>query len=360
MYDASGWEMTKRRFEAFWDKEIVDRCCIGIFALDSQGEGDGFIGTEDLEIKWTDLPYRMREWKHEIASTYYCGDAFPLWQNNVAAGALASILGNPHVFAKDTVWVDQYPSVSSLTNRRPVAFNEDAAIWKLAKATTEYFSEHAEKEYKSGITDIGGGLDTACALLGTEDMLVGLMTEPEAVESFLEEIDQAWFECYDRLHGIIASFGEVIGSWMPIWSPDRWYALQCDTSAMISPTLFERFVKPGLVRQADFLDRSIYHLDGPDAVRHLDHILDIDRIQGIEWVGGPYETVDRGGRQWYPMFRRIQEKGKNLVIRYVWPESVIPILENFSHRGLFISTECPSKDEAEDLLNAVRKLKPRE
>jgi 5-methyltetrahydrofolate--homocysteine methyltransferase len=330
-----------------------------VFAPESGGSGTSFVETTDLETRWTDLDYRMRELENELDTTCYLGDAFPLWQNFVAAGALASILGNPYTFAKDTVWVDQQPSVRSLTERNPLQFNEDSPMWKLVSETTEYFSRRAGTRFQSGITDIGGGLDTACALRGTEDLLVDLMTEPEAVDDFLLEIDRCWFECYERLQTMIARHTDVIGSWMPIWCPERWYALQADTSAMISPALFERFVKPGLVRQADFLDRSIYHLDGPSAIRHLDHVLDIDRIQGIEWVGGPYETVDRGGPQWYPMFRKIQEKGRNLVIRYVWPQSVIPLLENFSHKGLFISTECASRQQAEDLMREIGKIKVR-
>ena len=63
---------------------------------------------------------------------------------------------------------------------------------------------------------------------------------------------------------------------MGIWHPGRWYPTCCDFSCMISTQMYEELVVGELLEELDFLDASIYHLDGPDALKHLDRLLAID------------------------------------------------------------------------------------
>ena len=30
MFRKDGWEMTKKRINAWWEGEIIDRCCVGV------------------------------------------------------------------------------------------------------------------------------------------------------------------------------------------------------------------------------------------------------------------------------------------------------------------------------------------
>ncbi len=359
MWSNAGWERTKERFAAFWEGGMLDRCC---FAVEAPADGPArvpFDQTLDLERRWKDFSYRLDELLSEIEGVWYGGDAFPLWQNVIGAGALASFLGAPYVLAADTVWVDQGPTIDRWEGRTPLAFDESSEMWRLVSGLTEYFSRHAQGRFVNGITDIGGSLDTASALRGSERLLMDFYDCPAEVERLAEEIDRAWFSCYERLEAILASHGDWIGSWMPIWSPGRWYALQCDFAAMISPQQFERFVAPGLARQAAWLDHSIFHLDGPQAIAHLDIVLSLERVAGVEWVAGPPELIDRGSAQWYPLFRRIREKGKLLVVRNLWPESVIGIIEEFGPEGLFLRTSCRTETEARELLAEVERASVR-
>ena len=61
-----------------------------------------------------------------------------------------------------------------------------------------------------------------------------------------------------------------------IWAPGKTAKLQCDASAMFSPDMFQRFVVPSLTEQCEWLDYSMYHLDGSQAMCHLDALLGID------------------------------------------------------------------------------------
>jgi hypothetical protein len=352
MWNADGWEASKRRFAAFWEGGLVDRCCVSITAP-SNRQPPPFTRSTNLEVRWLDFEYRLAEFLHELEGAWYGGDGFPLWQNVLGAGALASILGTPFVLAEDTVWVDKGPVVDRWENRPALRFREESEMWRIVRGLTEHFCANAKGRFLNGITDIGGSLDTGTAVRGSERLLMDFYDHPGEVERLSEEIDAAWFECYERLSAILARQGDWIGSWMPIWCPGRWYALQCDVAAMISPGQFERFVAPGLARQAAWLDHCFFHLDGHQAIPHLDIVLGIERIAGIEWVAGPPELIDRGAPEYYPLFQRVRDRGKLLVVRNMWPESMVGLIDEFGPEGMFLSTHCRSEEEGRALLAAV-------
>ncbi len=74
--------------------------------------------------------------------------------------------------------------------------------------------------------------------------------------------------------------------------------LQSDFSYMISPRMFERFALPGLTVWAGALDYPFYHLDGPGQIKHLDMLLSIPRLRGIQWVPGDGQPTPD---QWLPL-----------------------------------------------------------
>ena len=52
------------------------------------------------------------------------------------------------------------------------------------------------------------------------------------------------------------------------------------------PEMFERFVLPDLAACCDRLDHAFYHLDGKGELPHLDLLLSIDGLRGIQWIPG--------------------------------------------------------------------------
>lgn len=66
----------------------------------------------------------------------------------------------------------------------------------------------------------------------------------------------------------------------------RGYPVQNDFSALISTSMHQEFFLEELLNEINYLDNSIYHLDGPDASKHLNIILEIPHLNAIEWVPG--------------------------------------------------------------------------
>jgi 5-methyltetrahydrofolate--homocysteine methyltransferase len=83
--------------------------------------------------------------------------------------------------------------------------------------------------------------------------------------------------------------------------------LQCDFSYMISPRMFKRFVLPELQATCRRLPRSFYHLDGVGQIPHLDALLSIPELGGVQWVPGDGKP-DCG--HWPELYQKIHAAGK--------------------------------------------------
>ena len=133
---------------------------------------------------------------------------------------------------------------------------------------------------------------------------------------------------------------------MGLWAPDRWYPIQCDFSAMLSPDMFERLVLPVLKVQCEGLEHSIYHWDGPGQIPHLDMLLSIPELDGLQWVPGA-GAPQAAAPQWRPLYERIQRAGKRLVLNNgVFPGDVEGLLRDLDPHGLLVATWCSGEEEA--------------
>jgi len=129
------------------------------------------------------------------------------------------------------------------------------------------------------------------------------------------------------------------------------FTLQCDFIVYLSPKMFREFIFPLILEECRYFDRTIWHLDGPLELPHLDSLLSIrelDCIQRIPGDGNP----DSGEECWVPLYRKIQEKGKLLQI-FVPSRKVTKILSKIKHKGVAIRTTCASSMEARKLIKEI-------
>ena len=222
--------------------------------------------------------------------------------------------------------------------------------------------EKAQRLYASdpdvhfSITDIGGIMDVVASLRGTQNLLYDLYDYPEEVKEFSKKVKAEWFRAFDHQLKMVMSADQPINNWMNIPSKKPWYPLQCDFCYMISPEQFEEFVLDDLIDQVNYMERSIYHLDGVGELAHVDRILDIENLTGIQWVPGDgKESVT--DPKWYDLYKKIQDKGKNLVLLGGIDEKDTDRLERLvktvDPRGVYLKIICSSKDSAEDLIEKI-------
>jgi len=201
---------------------------------------------------------------------------------------------------------------------------------------TEVAAKRAGKNYLISITDIGGVLDILSSFLGPTNIILTMKRKPEVIDTCRAIILEKLLIVYDDLQKIIEEYCDGCTCWLGVWNKKRWYALQSDFCAMLNPKWFKKFVLPDLVEQANHMDYAIYHLDGPNALPHLDYLLKEPSITGIQWVPGA-GNASMGSDDWTPLYKRIQEAGKNLVIDSA-PENVSHLYKNLDPKGLYVRT----------------------
>ena len=352
------WEKSKERFNSFWEHDIADRPIIAIEAPREKPLNDiqELKAAKDLAEKWTNLEYRADEFVHYCNNTYFGGDWFPNFFSNLGPGAMSACIGGTYKWGEDTVWFDTVQVIKDWEKVGDFSLDKNSDMWQMLTTMTEHFIKNANGNYICGVSDIGGNFDILAALHGTQELLYDMYDYSEEVKKAIDQITNIWFTVYDELYNRIYPTQKGITSWMPLWCKEKWYPLQCDFSSMLSPQMFEEFVKPALQKEAQFLNKSIYHWDGPGEIPHLDHILDISEINGIQWTSGA-GNANELDPIWYPLFKKIQQKGKNLVLFHIDPNLLDSFMSEFSPKGVYLHTSVKSQEEADRIIEKVSKWK---
>jgi len=268
-----------------------------------------------------------------IAATSYHADAFPTLWMNLGPGIASGFMGaDVHSVTdpSETVWFSTEPSIP--VGNLDLTFNAQSPWWRRAREFTEATVRRWAGRLAVGQTDLGGNLDILAALCSTKGLLLSLIDSPEQVDRVVRQVTELWLRYYDELDALIRPTCRGTTCWTPIWSTGKTYMLQCDFSYMISPAMFERFVLPDLTACCDHLDHGFYHLDGKGEIPHLDALLSIHRLRGIQWVPGDGQPPPE---HWLPLLKRIRDGGKLCQVT-VSPEGARTIVQNLGGRGFML------------------------
>jgi len=356
------WPKARQRYDAWWHGDIVDRAAIRVIApwralepgeaFDYPMEPKG-LSEKELFDWFTDPEQVIPRLEQEMEAVYWGGEAFPV-AFPVATrlvAILAAYLGCPYrVFpGSNSGWAD--PIIDDWQQRPRLAFDPQNEWWRTSKRLLEAAAQRGVGRYYVGIPDLNGPGEIVARLRGTQELAMDLIDQPDAIPPVLEEVNNAWLRYWQACVGVIhQSMGGYI-YWMGIWSDSPSIDLQCDFSCMISPEMFEKFFLPAIERQTQWVGRTIYHLDGPGAVRHLDALLSLPELDGIQWVPGAGAPPMS---EWIPLLRRIQAKDKLLVLPCEKWE-VETLLTELEPEGVLLDTTCDSPEEAKALLRGVER-----
>jgi len=337
------------RVEAWWRGEPLDRALVKAFAPLKRVSSPA-PQPEDLHRWWTDPEWVIPRWEEHLGATYFGGEAMPVMYpvSTGMVAILAAYLGCPYKFTgTTTAWAD--PIIEDWENPPPLEFDPQNEWWRFSADLLKAAAERAPGRYFVGLPDLNGPGEILARLRGTERLLFDVIENPAPLKPALIKLNLAWRRYYDGCLDIIHR--HVPGSicWMGIWSWAPSTDLQCDFSCMISPTMFNDVFLPPLRQQTEWVGRTLYHLDGPNAIRHLDSLLSLPQLSGVQWEPG---TGARPMSRWVELLKRILQAGKLLYV-YCEPSDVEILVKGLPHRGLFLDVKCRSQEEADALLANV-------
>ena len=334
------WAEARERLIAFWNMGVIDRPCISVPAPQKQRRP--VPAPADFRAKWTDPDHVAESYDASHEATYFGGEAMP--STSLMVGYCFSY-GAPLHYAEQTIW--QKPIIESWDHPPSLAFDESDPNWRQVWAVVSRCLEVSEGKWMTSFPNIHQPNDHLAVLRNSGEFCLDLIDHPNEIKRALRLLLDNWFEVYERLHGILSRTQEGSITWLPVWCPwSRSKTLQSDISCAMSPAMFEEFIVPELLEIAGRLDGTLYHLDGPGALQHLDRLLRIDGIHAIQWTAG---TGNPGGLAWLDLYKRIQAAGKGVVISLAYDEVETAVRE-LEPEGLFILTNAASPDDAEALL----------
>jgi hypothetical protein len=311
------------------------------------------IPSGDLMLDWIDPAYRLALSEYQMAWQDYLLEAFPYFDTQIGPGSLGIILGSIPHFVEETVWYK--PIIEDPDKSGSISFQpQNNPIWDRHLALIDLGLRQSKGRYLVGIPDLIENLDTLAALRGDQALLLDLIERPDWVLEKLKEINQAYFRVFDLLYQKVKDDrGGNAFSAFNIWGPGKTAKLQCDISATLSPRMFHKFVVPQLEEQCNWLDYSLYHLDGTNCLQHLPILLEIPALKAIEWT--PQAGRPGGGsKDWYDLYRQIKRSGKSVQVVGVEPQEVIPLLDAVGPAGIYILlSRVLTTDEAEIFLRSV-------
>jgi 5-methyltetrahydrofolate--homocysteine methyltransferase len=106
--------------------------------------------------------------------------------------------------------------------------------------------------------------------------------------------------------------------------------------------MFERFVLPDLDTIFSTMDHAFYHLDGKGQIPHLDMLLSLESLKGIQWISGGGQPPTE---EWPDLLRRIRDGGKFCQV-YVSAEGARTIVRELGGKGFILYVIGPNTAEA--------------
>lgn len=346
------YEYVKKRWRQWWKKENEDRPLISVVApkRGMKPYPDPYKGT--LEEKWRDIEYIVKRETYYYENTYYGGESFPMFNPNLGPDIYGAILGDCDIqFAENTSWSKHFAE-EELSERAPFVFDENNRWWKKIKQMTEYASEQAAGKFLVGVTDIHSGLDALTSLYGPEAICMALYDMPEKIGELLRSSEEVASRVFAELFRITRQRQDGSMNWSQIWDPDgNYYITSCDFACLISADNFEEFIAPTVEREVAELDHSVFHLDGVGALRHLDRLLSIEKLDGVQWVYGDGQPT---ARAWKDVLQKIQKAGKNVQVN-VMPDEIEEVCSFLKPEGVHLCCWTPDEDAAKAVIAKTEK-----
>jgi uncharacterized 2Fe-2S/4Fe-4S cluster protein (DUF4445 family) len=337
-----------QRMEAWWNGAILDRPAFQVCAPLVDRAPLPTRQHACLRDRWLDVEYVVACGAARCANTYWGGDILPAFWPNLGPEILTAALGAELVFGETTSW--SQPILTEWSDLSHLVLDPENLYVRTILEMTRLGVEVGRGKFVVGLTDLHPGGDLAASLRDPQQLCVDLLEEPERVRQLMEHLRPSFFQFYELQRRILLDAGQTLTtSWLPLFTDGRYYIPSCDFSCMVSPALFQEFFLPEIADEIAWLDRSIYHVDGPNALRHLDALLSIERLNAIQWVWGAGQGP---ASRWIPLFQQIQRKGKSLHIS-TDPEDLEPLMEALHPEGVMLSTHAASVDEADAMIARV-------
>ena len=279
----------------------------------------------------------------------FLGEAMPFYYLEFAADHFSTLLGADLQFpGEGGGWPLHFVEDWAQTK---LAFQRQGKWWRrtvdFAQAIKDRFGDHLLIASPTLVANI----DALVAVRGADNVLMDMLDNPEAVQRALQQVLEAHQEILEELSALLDYPRRGSINRHGLYSRGRINVPQCDTSCMLSQELFRQFVLPSLRTEMQRLDAVEYHLDGENALRHLEDLCAIPELSVMQWVAG----AGNENRDWTWLFDKIDALGKGQLL---WSDFAGSqrIVKKYRSKKLVLQLMVQSQQEFDDLAGRLEQI----
>ena len=336
-YGNPNWNESLERWRAFWNVDCLDRPGIQLFCpLDSNYQQSNTRSYTSRE-KWTDPEafYQTRCQPSEEARGEGLCVVYPNWCG------IETEMGADIRYDYGTLWV--HPLNGTLEDIDFSRFSINSkSVTSLLKMLA-YAAEHCEQRLFIGLPPMGNPGDTIARMRSYEEYCVDLYENPDLVVKKELELAEIWNQIFEKVFATLQPYQNGTCGWLPAWYEGKSLLLEFDFCALISPEHFDLFL-PAMEARAASAEKTIWHLDGPGELVHLDKILSLPWIHAIQALPG---AGIKDPLKWMEVYHKIQAAGKALYVgNSVTIDQARVLMRELKPEGLMLPVRARSKEEA--------------
>ncbi len=302
------FEQAQQYWDAFWAHELIDRPCTIIFAK----KNEEHLTMPRLQAVEDDFEVSFSATEKYLENTAFLAEAMPGFRPGFGPDQMAAFLGMPLKISpdsKDTSWTEKI--VDNWKNFTPLRLDENNKTWQRMLDFHKTAEKFCDGKCQMLNIDLHSNIDCLEAMRGAEKLLFDIIDQPEIIDELMKQIRPIYKQIYNELwrYGGKKQIGSNSG--MQLYSRGKTDYIQADFTCLLSPDMFRKFALPAIKEEAAFLDDAAFHLDGPDALKHLDDILTVKEIKVVQWLPG---AGRKPNYEWPEVIEKIQAAGKATIL----------------------------------------------
>ncbi len=344
---------TQARIDAFWERELIDRPVVQFSLLKPPEDRVPLPEShhDSPADRWLDSEYQAAWHLANLSNHEFLGDTLPVAWPNLGPEIFAAFYGCPiHFGDYGTSWTD--PILLDWDQADQIKLDWDNFYLHKLEEMTDALLEVGKGKFITGMTDWHPGGDWLAALRDPQNLAMDMIMCPENVKRMLAMAERDYFAVYDVFYEKLRAAGQPISTWLTLASDKKYYVPSNDFSCMVSKEMFDEIFLPGIINECRFLDHTIYHLDGPGAIHHLDSLLAIPELEAVQFVCG---AGNEGYERWVKLYQRIQAAGKGVQVICTFSE-IDAVMETLDPHGLYLAVQgVPSREAALDMLKRLER-----
>jgi hypothetical protein len=253
------YERSKQRIDAFWERELIDRPVVQFGLAKPPQERVPLPQSHHATSaeRWLDAQYQADLKLATLSNQEFLGDTMPVAYPNLGPEVFAALYGCPiHFGDYGTSWSE--PILHDWSQVDEVRLDWDSPYLAKLVEMTDLLLEAGKDRFIVGMTDWHPGGDCVAALREPQNLAIDMLTHVDEVSALLDRLEADYFRVYDFFYDKLRAAGQPISTWLSLIAEGKYYVPSNDFSIMISQDMFDDVFLPGIRRECQFLDRSIF------------------------------------------------------------------------------------------------------